>query len=68
MGQLLVQLFVALVLVVHLLALVVIVDGKLLQSLQHLLHFLFGSVAVLLQPRQLILQTLVVMTAGQQEL
>lgn len=67
-GQLLVQLLVAVVLVLHFLALVVIVDGKLLQGLQHLLHLLFGSITVPLQPGQLLLQTLILLTAGQQQL
>lgn len=62
-GQLLVQLLVAVVLVLHFLALVVIVDGELLQGLQHLLHLLFGGIAVPLQPGQLLLQTLIILTA-----
>lgn len=53
--KLLVQLFVASVLVLHLLTLVVIVDGELLQCLQHLFHLLLGRVTVPLHPWQLFL-------------
>uniref|UniRef100_A0A672IBL8 Secreted protein n=1 Tax=Salarias fasciatus TaxID=181472 RepID=A0A672IBL8_SALFA len=63
--QLLVQLQVAAVLVLHLLALVVVVDGQLLQRLQDLLHLVFSQVAVLLEAGQLVLQPLVVLATRQ---
>lgn len=68
MPQLLVQLLIAAIFGFHLLALVVVVDGQFLQSLQNLLHLVFGRVAFLLQPGQLLLQTFIVLAAGRQQL
>lgn len=47
-------------LILHLLALLVIVDGKFLQRLQHLLHLLLRRFVLHLQTRQLCLQVVVV--------
>lgn len=67
-GELLIQLVVAAALVLNFLALVVVVDSQLLQCLQHLFHLLLGSVAVPLQPRQLVLLAHVVTATLQQQL
>lgn len=48
--------------ILHLLALLVIVDGQLLQSLQHLLHLLLGGFVFSLQAVQLCLEVLVIAT------
>lgn len=66
--ELLIQLLVGVAFVLHLLALLIIVDSKFLQCLQHLLHLLFGWVAVSLQSGHFILQTLKVLSAWQQQL
>uniref|UniRef100_A0A3P8U231 Uncharacterized protein n=1 Tax=Amphiprion percula TaxID=161767 RepID=A0A3P8U231_AMPPE len=58
--QLLSQLQVGLVSLLHLLALLVVVDGQLLQRLQHLLHLLLGQLVLRLQPAKLLLDLLVV--------
>lgn len=47
-------------LILHLLALLVIVDGKFLQRLQHLLHLLLRCFVLHLQTHQLCLQVVVV--------
>lgn len=60
MLQLLSQLQVGLVALLHLLALLVVVDGQLLQGLQHLLHLLLGQLVLRLQAAQLLLDLLVV--------
>lgn len=64
MCELLIELLIAVVLVLHLLAFVVIVDGELLQRLQNFLHLLFGGVIVPLQSQEFLLQTLVVLPVG----
>lgn len=63
LGQLVRQELVLQALLLHLLALLVIVDGQLLKSLQHLLHLSLGTVALHLQPAEFRLD-LVAVTAG----
>ena len=63
LGQLVSKQLVLQAFLLHLLALLVIVDGQLLQSLQHLLHLGLGAVALHLQPAELSLD-LVSITFG----
>lgn len=55
-------------LVLHLLTLLVVVDGQLLQSLQHLLNLLLGGLVLCLEAVQLSLQVLVIAAGGGEEL
>ena len=55
-------------LILHLLALLVIVDSQLLQGLQHLLHLLLRGLILCLQAVQLSLEVLMITTGGSQEL
>lgn len=66
--QLLGQQQVCFISLLHLPALLVIVDGQLLQSLQHLLHLLLGQIVLRLQPTQLLLDLLVVAPRRRQQL
>lgn len=52
LGQLISQELILDAFLLHLLALLVIVDGQLLQSLQHFLHLSFGTVTLHLQPAE----------------
>lgn len=55
-------------LLLHLLALLVIIDGQFFQSLKHLLHLSFGAVALDLKPAELSLDLVAVPSGGSQEL
>lgn len=55
-------------LVLHFLALLVIVYGQLLQSLEHLLHLVLGGLVLSLQAVQLGLEVLVVTARGGEKL
>ena len=50
--------------ILHLLALLVVVDGQLLQSLEHLLHLVLGGLVLCLQAVQLSLEVLVIAAGG----
>lgn len=67
-GELLSESLILLALALHLLALLVIVEGQLLQRLQHLFHLVLGRVVFSLDPRHLCLQHLVVTPGGSNEL
>jgi len=60
------QLHVVVVALLHLLALLVVVDGQLLQRLQHLLHLVLRRLVLRLQTVQLRLEVLVI-SAGRAE-
>lgn len=55
-------------LVLHLLTLLVVVHSQLLQSLEDLLHLIFGGLVLRLQAVQLCLEVLVISAGGGQEL
>lgn len=55
-------------LILHLLALLIIVDSELLQSLQNFLHLVFGGLVLCLQAVQFCLQVLMVTARGSQKL
>ena len=66
--QLLGQLQVGLLSLLHFLALLVVVDGQLLQGLQHLFHLLLGQLILRLQAAQLLLDLLMVAPGRRQQL
>lgn len=55
-------------LILHLLALLIIVDSQLLQSLENLLHLVLGGLVLCLQAVQFCLQVLMVAARGSQKL
>jgi len=68
LGQLVSQQLVLHTLLLHLLALLVIVDGQFLQSLKDLLHLSLGTVALHLQSAELSLDLVPITPGGGQEL
>lgn len=62
LSQLISQQLVLQAFLLHLLALLVVVDGQLLQSLKHLLHLSLGTITLHLQPAQLSLNLVSVTT------
>lgn len=55
-------------LILHLLALLIIVDSQLLQSLENLLHLILGGLVLCLQAVEFCLQVLMVAARGGQKL
>lgn len=68
LGQLVHQQLVLLALLLHLLGLLVIVDGQLLQSLKNFLHLILGGIILGLQVAQLPLDLLIVSPSRHQQL
>lgn len=68
LGQLVGQQLVLQTLLLHLLALLVIIYGQFLQSLEHLLHLSLGTVALHLEPAELSLDLVPVSPGRGQEL
>lgn len=68
LGQLVGQQLVLQTLLLHLLALLVVINGQFLQSLEHLLHLSLGAVTLHLEPTELRLDLVPVSPGGGQEL